>query len=279
MNEINHRIKELRLKHNLTMAKMAAMIGVSPGNISDWENGKKKSTPTARALISISKQFNVSLDWLMTGTIPDFPSNFIPFPPTEKSHPHIDALYDVAGQLEEEDFVLLQTMAAHLASKNRAQTPGDPDLYRSGKVRAASIQSGSELRETSLSAEYYVRLPLIGKVTAGSPILAAENIEEYFSVPKNLVGQGKHFILRIQGESMINKGIENGDLVLVRQQLSADNGEVIVALIDGEEATVKTFFKESNRVRLQPANDRFQPLYPANVSILGKVVSVLRDAE
>ncbi|MEY9095673.1 transcriptional repressor LexA [Paenibacillus sp. RC84] len=277
MNEINHRIKELRLKHNLTMAKMAAMIGVSPGNISDWENGKKKSTPTARALISISKQFNVSLDWLMTGKIPDFPSTLIPFPPSEKSHPHIDALYDVAEQLEEEDFVLLQTMAAHLASKNRAQTPGE--LYRSGKVRAASIQPDSELREASLSAEYYVRLPLIGKVTAGSPILAAENIEEYFSVPKNLVGQGKHFILRIQGESMINKGIENGDLVLVRQQLWADNGEVIVALIDGEEATVKTFFKESNRVRLQPANDRFQPLYPVNVSILGKVVSVLRDAE
>ncbi|MFS0836970.1 transcriptional repressor LexA [Paenibacillus sp. 1P03SA] len=277
MNEINHRIKELRLKHNLTMAKMADMIGVSPGNISDWENGKKKSTPTARALISISKQFNVSLDWLMTGTIPDFPANFIPFPPTVKSHPHIDALYDVAEQLDEEDLVLLQTMAAHLASKNRAQTTGD--LYRSGKVKAASIQPGGELREASLSAEYYVRLPLIGKVTAGSPILAAENIEEYFSVPKNLVGQGKHFILRIQGESMINKGIENGDLVLVRQQSSADNGEVIVALIDGEEATVKTFFKESNRVRLQPANDRFQPLYPVNVSILGKVVSVLRDAE
>lgn len=277
MNEINYRIKELRLKHNLTMAKMAAMIGVSPGNISDWENGKKKSTPTARALISISKQFNVSLDWLMTGTIPDYPANFIPFRPSVKSHPHIDALYDVAEQLEEEDLLLLQTMAAHLASKNRAQTPGD--LYLSGKVRAASIQPGGELREASLSAEYYVRLPLIGKVTAGSPILAAENIEEYFSVPKNLVGQGKHFILRIQGESMINKGIENGDLVLVRQQSSADNGEVIVALIDGEEATVKTFFKESNRVRLQPANDRFQPLYPANVSILGKVVSVLRDAE
>ncbi|MVO98891.1 transcriptional repressor LexA [Paenibacillus lutrae] len=278
MNEINIRIKELRLKHKLTMAKLAAMIGVSPGNISDWENGKKKSTPTAKALISISKQFNVSLDWLMTGSEPETPTN-IQNKSSAPYSPYMEALQVLAGQLMEDDLLMLQTLADHLARKNTEASTGDP--YRTGRIRQTSIPAdNSQLRETSLSAEYYVRLPLLGKVTAGSPILAAENIEEYFSVPKSLVGAGKYFILRILGESMVNKGIKNGDLVLVRQQSSADNGDVVVALIDGEEATVKTFYKEADHIRLQPANDAFQPLLPENdVSILGRVVSVLRDAE
>lgn len=120
-----------------------------------------------------------------------------------------------------------------------------------------------------------VSLPLVGRVAAGLPILAEQNIEDTFTLPTEIATDSSSFMLEVHGESMINVGIYNGDYIVVREQKSAMNGETVVALIDGE-ATVKTFYKEQGRVRLQPENDTMEPIYAENPTILGKVVALMR---
>lgn len=120
-----------------------------------------------------------------------------------------------------------------------------------------------------------VFVPIIGRVTAGQPILAQENIEDTFPLPSELVNSDTVFMLRVKGESMIEAGIMDGDLILVRQQKVARNGEIVVAMI-GEEATVKRFFKEKTLIRLQPENPYMEPIYSQDVVILGKVIGVFR---
>lgn len=123
-----------------------------------------------------------------------------------------------------------------------------------------------------------IDVPLVGRVTAGVPILATENIEETFPLPESLVGtQDDVFMLTVQGESMINAGIYDGDYIMVRVQNTAVNNDIVVALINDESATVKRFFKEKDFVRLQPENDTMQPIYEKNVAILGKVIGVYRQ--
>lgn len=122
-----------------------------------------------------------------------------------------------------------------------------------------------------------IMVPLVGKVTAGEPITAVENIEEYYPLPKKLAGDNQDvFLLSVQGDSMINAGILDDDFVVVRQQPTADNGDIVVAMTEEGEATVKRFFKESNHIRLQPENDRLHPIILSDVTILGKVISVIR---
>lgn len=120
-----------------------------------------------------------------------------------------------------------------------------------------------------------VSLPLVGRVAAGMPILAEQNIEDTFTIPTEIATDSSSFILEVHGDSMINIGIFNGDYIVVREQKSAMNGEVVVAMIDGS-ATVKTFYKERGRVRLQPENDAMEPIYADNPVILGKVVALMR---
>lgn len=120
-----------------------------------------------------------------------------------------------------------------------------------------------------------VTLPLIGRVAAGVPILAEQNVEDTFTIPSEIATESSSFILEVHGESMINAGIYNGDYIIVREQKSAMNGEIVVAMIDGS-ATVKTFYKERGRVRLQPENDAMEPIYADNPTILGKVVGLMR---
>jgi repressor LexA len=125
--------------------------------------------------------------------------------------------------------------------------------------------------------EHNVSIPLIGTVTAGIPILAEENIEEVYSFPQNLIGTGdKSFMLRVQGESMIKAGIFDGDIVVVRQQDTANDGDIIVALVNGDTATVKRFFREKDCIRLQPENDTMEPFYEKDVAVLGKVIGSYR---
>ena len=125
--------------------------------------------------------------------------------------------------------------------------------------------------------ENMLRVPLVGKVAAGIPITAEENIEEVFNVPASLLGtQDDTFMLRVQGESMINAGIYDGDYIFVKEQNTARNGEIVVALVENEEATVKRIFFEKNRVKLQPENDTMKPFYEKNVAVLGKVIGVYR---
>lgn len=120
-----------------------------------------------------------------------------------------------------------------------------------------------------------VSVPLVGQITAGQPILAVENVEETYPLPHDLVGHEDVFMLRVRGDSMINAGILDGDLVLVRRQPTAQNGDIVVALLD-DEATVKRFYRESGRVRLQPENDAMEPIIAGDVAILGKVIGLFR---
>jgi repressor LexA len=124
-------------------------------------------------------------------------------------------------------------------------------------------------------------LPLVGQIAAGGPLLAEEQIEEYVAMPDELTRGGADFLLRVKGDSMVEAGILDGDLVVVRKQDTASNGDVVVALAgddeSADEATVKTFYREDGRVRLQPENSALEPIYAPHVRILGKVVGVFRS--
>jgi len=127
----------------------------------------------------------------------------------------------------------------------------------------------------SYSSKEMVDVPLVGKITAGEPILAVENITDSFPVPLDFTGVGDVFMLTVRGESMIEAGILSGDYILVKKQNVANNGEIVVALI-GDEATVKTFYKEKDHIRLQPENSTMDPIIVPTCEILGKVVGVFR---
>ncbi len=127
----------------------------------------------------------------------------------------------------------------------------------------------------NLTRREVVNVPLIGRVAAGEPILAQENIENYFPFPVEMMPNKQTFLLEVQGESMINAGILSGDYVLVQEESTADNGDMVVALID-DGATVKTFYKEEGVIRLQPENDFMEPIIVTDCTILGKVIGVFR---
>lgn len=127
----------------------------------------------------------------------------------------------------------------------------------------------------NLTRREVVNVPVIGSVAAGQPILAVENIESYFPFPADLIPNHETFMLKVKGESMINAGIFAGDKVLVQKQQTAENGEIVVALVE-DSATVKTFYKEEDHIRLQPENDAYDPIIVPDCTILGKVFGVFR---
>jgi repressor LexA len=134
--------------------------------------------------------------------------------------------------------------------------------------------AGAEPRQFYSNKEM-ADVPVVGKITAGSPILAVENITDTFPIPVDFVGNYESFMLTVSGESMIEAGILDGDLILVRKQNVAKNGEIVVALIE-DEATVKTFYKEKDHIRLQPENSTMDPIIVPDCKILGRVVGVFR---
>ena len=156
------------------------------------------------------------------------------------------------------------TVHAHL---NHLEAQG---LIRrdSTKPRALEVLDGSHARGRSV--------PLVGRVTAGMPILAVENIEDYLMLPQNLLGKDDIFCLRVQGDSMIEAGILDGDIVVLRQQDSAENGDIVVALVE-DEATLKRIFYEDGRVRLQPENSAMKPIYVDRAAVLGKLLALIRQ--
>lgn len=163
------------------------------------------------------------------------------------------------------------TVHAHLKTlEEQGHILRDPVLTRAIKLApcAQEMRRGEE--------RPVVHVPIIGTVAAGRPRLAVEDIEDVFPLPADFIS-GEGFMLKVVGDSMIEDGIHEGDYVVVRSQPTADNGETVVARIEGE-ATVKRFYKERNRIRLQPANRRMKPIYPVNneVEIVGKVVGVVR---
>lgn len=126
-----------------------------------------------------------------------------------------------------------------------------------------------------LKTKKTVDIPIIGRVTAGTPILAVENIEDSFPVPYEMVKDYEAFMLKVEGESMVDAGILDGDYVLVKKQETADDGEIVIALLN-DEATIKRFFKEENKIRLQPENKFMEPIYTKNIDITGIVTGVYR---
>ncbi|AJH77695.1 MULTISPECIES: transcriptional repressor LexA [Heyndrickxia] len=142
------------------------------------------------------------------------------------------------------------------------------------KPRAIEILDHDE----EIPAQNVVNVPIVGKVTAGIPITAVENIEEYFPLPEHLVPSDESvYMLEIEGDSMVDAGILNGDYVIVRSQQTASNGDIVVAMTDENEATVKRFFKEKDYFRLQPENQTMEPIILKNVTILGVVIGLYRQ--
>jgi repressor LexA len=168
------------------------------------------------------------------------------------------------------------TVHAHLANLERAgMLRRDPTKPRALELLAPHRRESQAQPEPDVH-----RLPLVGQIAAGGPLLAEQNVEDYLAVPEPLARGGEEFLLRVRGESMIQAGILDGDIVVVRRQADASNGEIVAALAGedeaADEATIKRFFRENGRIRLQPENDALEPMYPEYVQILGKVVGVFR---
>ena len=172
------------------------------------------------------------------------------------------------------------TVHAHLANLERAgylrRDPTKPralELMKRDRAAAGVSVSLPDVGEVRV-------LPLVGEIAAGGPLLAEENVEDHLAVPDTLSRGGEEFLRRVKGESMVEAGILDGDFVVVQRQQTARDGDIVVALAGqdeaADEATVKRFFKEKGRVRLQPENPAMDPLYPDHVSVLGKVVGVFR---
>ena len=142
------------------------------------------------------------------------------------------------------------------------------------KFRTIEILCDNEYLDTK---DDVVKVPLLGKITAGNPITAIEQPNEFFDIPASLIpAKSTVFTLHVSGESMINAGIYDGDYVIVQKQNTARNGEIVVAMTENNEATIKTFYKEKNHIRLQPENDTMQPIILPNCTILGKAVGLYR---
>ena len=172
------------------------------------------------------------------------------------------------------------TVHAHLANLERA------GLLRRDPTKPRALELVGHRREAKPDPRpqrqpEQRKLPLVGQVAAGGPLLAEDNVEDYLAVPEPLSRGGEEFLLRIKGDSMIEAGILDGDIVVVRRQQDARDGDIVVALAGddetAEEATVKRFFRETGRIRLQPENAALEPIYARHVEILGKVIGVFRS--
>ncbi|HKU59518.1 MAG TPA: transcriptional repressor LexA [Gaiellaceae bacterium] len=168
------------------------------------------------------------------------------------------------------------TVHAHLANLERAGLlRRDPTKPRALELIGREKRAPMHDEEEAVEAQ---RLPLLGQIAAGGPLLAEQNVEDYVAMPASTKGD---FVLRVKGESMIDAGILDGDLVIVQRAQDARNGEIVVALAGDDEsldsATVKTFYRENDRIRLQPENESMEPIYSPHVQIIGRVVGVFRE--
>jgi repressor LexA len=172
------------------------------------------------------------------------------------------------------------TVHAHLANLERAgllrRDPTKPRaLELVGRRQEMARDTAASTREPEV-----VRLPLLGQIAAGAPLLAEENVEDELAVPEPL-GRGADFLLRVKGDSMVEAGILDGDTIVVHRQQDASNGDIVVALAGddeaADEATVKTFYREHGRIRLQPENSSLEPIYAEHIQILGRVIGVFRS--
>jgi repressor LexA len=166
------------------------------------------------------------------------------------------------------------TVHVHLAKLEQA------GYLRRDPAKPRALELVGRERRTAPDAGQVRVLPLVGEIAAGGPLLAEQNVEDYLAVPDGLSRGEEEFLLRVKGESMVEAGILPGDVVVVRRQATADDGDVVAALVGDDEsaseATVKTFRRDGERIRLQPENSSMEPLYPEHVQILGKVIGLFR---
>jgi repressor LexA len=168
------------------------------------------------------------------------------------------------------------TVQSHLKTlERRGLLRRDPTKPRAIVPRDFGPRDGDGPTPPGGAAGKVVQLPIVGKVAAGTPITAVENVEEHFALPATFARRPGSFMLRVSGDSMIEAAILDGDLIVVSPQPNAENGEIVVAMLDGE-ATVKRYYREAGRIRLQPENAALQPIYSDDVTIVGKVEAVIR---
>ena len=167
------------------------------------------------------------------------------------------------------------TVHAHLANLERA------GLIKRDPTKPRALELRRDPKPTAAQAEDVHRLPLLGEIAAGGPLLADQNVEDYLAVPEPLARGGEEFLLRVKGDSMINAGILDGDIAVVERAQDARDGDIVVALVGddetADEATLKRLFREDGRVRLQPENDALEPIYAQHVELVGKVIGVFRQ--
>ena len=189
------------------------------------------------------------------------------------------------GRITQKQSEILEYIKSQIL--NKGYPPSVRDICQAVNLKStSSVQNGYIRRDPTksrtieiiddnfnLSRREVVNIPLLGQVAAGQPLLAVENITEYFPIPSEYMPGGEVFMLKVKGDSMINMGIYEGDQIIVRKQNTASNGEVIVALVD-DSATVKRFYKENGHIRLQPENDFMDPIIVDDCEILGKVIGL-----
>jgi repressor LexA len=251
LDSLGERIRFLRTKENLSMAKLGSIIKASSSNISDWENGK--TSPSTSAILALSKYFNVSADWLLTGKELD-----ISLPP------ELLAVMATFAQDEREDLSLFIEFLNYKKEKKRAEE----------RLKEASDM---EFSDELLIDEEEVYLPLLGNAAAGKPMFINELLEGYVPVRKSIV-QDKSFLIRAQGDSMIEAGINDGDYVIVRHQPTVENGEMALVRIEND-ATIKYFYVSNGSIVLKSANPKYPPLECSTrnaVIVIGKIIEVIK---
>jgi repressor LexA len=241
VDSIGERIKYLRKKNNISQQELADATGLQRGNLSHYE--KNKTKPSADTLVEISSFFNVSLDWLITGK--------------DWSQKTEETPFDIFSELSSDEKKDIENYAKYLIWKRRLEV---------------------ETTKSNIKIEVYEYLPLIGKAAAGRPLLINELVEGYVPVEVTKSGQYDNcYLIQVQGESMIDANIQNGDLVIVRPQPAVENGEMALVRV-GDEATIKYFYKQGDKITLKPANDNFPNMSYSvhdNIAIIGKVLKTV----
>ena len=170
----------------------------------------------------------------------------------------------------------VREVAAHLAITTKGAHDHLRALERKNYIRRGSRRSRAiALVESTAETIEMVEVPVLGTVVAGTPLLTEENMDGTYTVPRSSIGPGDHFAMHVRGDSMVGAGIKNGDLAVIRQQPTAENGDIVVAMID-DAVTLKTFYKESRRIRLQAENPAYLPIYATDLKILGKLSYLVR---
>ncbi|MDI3480825.1 MAG: repressor LexA [Tepidanaerobacteraceae bacterium] len=253
LNTIGDRIKYLREKNNVTQQQLADATGLERGNLSHYEKNKIK--PSAETIVALARFFKVSTDWLLTGQEPDIKSHILDIEPS---------------------------IYKHLTDENKKNA----ELYMKFLIwqqEQAAEHESSDLKVTNKPYDYLkekeeVYLPLLGESAAGKPILIDELLEGYIPVPKN-IAKDKAFLVKAKGDSMIEAGIDDGDLVVIRPQPIVEEGEIALIRINNE-STIKYFHKKNGLLLLKPANPKYSPIEvnpsQESVTVVGKVVFVIK---